>query len=269
MAKPGSVSSSFFRLDQPVIDALAGTMSKARGPSPIEQAATALRAMALAAPSGEMIGSEDDVIAQLGVSRVTVRQAARLLERDGLLMVKRGKKGGYFAARPGLDMMEAVVCAYLDTLGIGAAHTGGVATALWVESVRQATLVDRELAHAAAARLQAVIEGVPADASMRQIAEAEHAFRGQVFDLIDGNYLRTIFQINAAFSRRHLPTDAAPISEDQHREFVRKWRSAKLLQCEAIASGDMLQGVLAALHDRNAWTQRGARAWKDATHDTA
>jgi GntR family transcriptional regulator, transcriptional repressor for pyruvate dehydrogenase complex len=221
--------------------------------------------MALTFPEGELIGSEDDVIAHLGVSRVTVRQAARLLERDGLLLVKRGKKGGYFSARPGLDMMEAVVCAYLETLGIGAAHTGGVATALWVESVRQATLADRTKAIAAARKLQDLVEALPPEASMGAIAEAEHAFRGQIFDLIDGNYLRTIFQINAAFSRSHLPADAPPISEDQHREFLRKWRSAKLLQCEAIASGDMLQGVLAALHDRNAWTQRGARAWKDAS----
>lgn len=225
--------------------------------------------MALGVPAGELIGSEDDVIAQLGVSRVTVRQAARLLERDGLLSVKRGKKGGYFSARPGLDMMEAVVCAYLETLGIGAAHTGGVATALWVESVRQATLVDQSFAIAAAAKLQALVEAIGPDASMQQIAEAEHAFRGQVFDLIDGNYLRTIFQINAAFSRRHLPNDALPISDDQHREFVRKWRSAKQLQCEAIASRDTLQAVLAALQDRNAWTQRGARAALEATESTA
>lgn len=220
----------------------------------------------MAVPEGELLGSEDEVIDRLDVSRVTVRQAARLLERDGLLLVKRGKNGGYFSSRPDVEMVETVVCAYLDTLGIKAAHTGGVATALWVESVRQATLVvDRDRARDFARRLEDLVEAVPPGAAMETVGAAEHAFRALVFELIDGSYVRTIFQINAAFARRNLPQGERGITDDHHREFVRNWRSSKLLQCQAIASGDMLQGLLAALADRNAWTQRGNNAWRDAT----
>jgi hypothetical protein len=240
-------------------------MTKSKSLSPIDRAAAALRKMALDVPSGGLLGSEDVVVEQLGVARVTVRQAARLVERDGLLTVKRGKKGGYFSARPGLEMMEAVVCAYLDTLGIGAWHTGGVATALWVEAIRQATLVDRSLSGPVAVRLENLMMAFPVSASMAEVAEMEQAFRSEIFDLIDGSYVRTIFHINAAFARRHLDHEGAPITGAQHSEFVRKWRSAKLLQCQAIASGDMLMGVLAALHDRNAWTERGSQVSKDAS----
>jgi len=50
----------------------------------------------LAAKEGALIGSEESLIADLGVSRSTLRQAARLLEREGLLRVKRGINGGYY-----------------------------------------------------------------------------------------------------------------------------------------------------------------------------
>lgn len=231
-------------------------MSSPKSASPIDQAALALRQRALATAPGELIGSEDDIVQALGVSRVTVRQAARLLEREGVLFVKRGKKGGYFSARPSVAMVEEVVCAYLDTLGISASHTGGVATALWVEAVREATCADRGEARKAAADLTALIEGITPDATMAEIGQAEAAFRSRVFDLIGGDYMRTIFQINAAFARRTIQRGGPPADPEHHRRFVRKWCSGKLLQAEAIAGGDSMQGVLAALHERRAWDDR-------------
>lgn len=233
-------------------------MSKGKSASPIDIAAAALREMATKAPPGELIGSEDDIVERLDVSRITVRQAARLLEREGVLLVKRGKKGGYFAARPSFEMVEDVVCAYLDTLGIGASHTGGVATALWVEAVREGTAAERSAAQRTAAKLRELVVNIPDDAEMAIIGKAEAEFRSIVFDLIEGDYMRMIFQINAAFARKKLVRSESTIDERQHCEFVRKWRSGKLLQAEAIGSGDMMQGVLAALHERRAWIERGS-----------
>lgn len=240
-------------------------VGKPKPPSSIEQAALILRERALATEPGQLIGSEDEVVASLGVARVTARQAARLVERDGLLRVRRGKKGGYFSARPSVEMVEAVVCAYLDTLGIEAMHTGGVATALWVEAVRQAAMCEDSKRRDCARRLTAIAAKLDDDAPMRAVSEAEHAYRSAVFDLIGGDYLRTIFQINAAFSRSRLPAISGEIDAAHHREFIRKWRSAKLLAAEAIADGDILQAVLSALADRNAWTARGGSAWRDGT----
>ena len=73
--------------------------------SPIDTAADQLREILLRQQEGEMIGSEDDLVARLGVSRVTVRQAARLLEREGVLRVRRGINGGYFASRPSVELV--------------------------------------------------------------------------------------------------------------------------------------------------------------------
>ena len=48
----------------------------------------------------ERIGSELDLIKHFGVSRAVVREALRILERDGVITVKPGPAGGIFCAYP-------------------------------------------------------------------------------------------------------------------------------------------------------------------------
>ena len=48
--------------------------------------------------TGERLPTERDLAAQFGVSRVAVREAIRALELGGLLLVKKGPKGGIFVA---------------------------------------------------------------------------------------------------------------------------------------------------------------------------
>lgn len=45
---------------------------------------------------GDQLPSEGDLSAQLGISKPTLRQALRVLERAGLLAVRQGKGGGIF-----------------------------------------------------------------------------------------------------------------------------------------------------------------------------
>src|SRR3546814_14470549 len=47
-----------------------------------------------------LLGSEDEVMRSLEVSRPTLRQALRLLEQEQLVSVRRGVGGGLFARRP-------------------------------------------------------------------------------------------------------------------------------------------------------------------------
>src|SRR5690348_15698820 len=53
-------------------------------------------------PVGQLIGREHELMAEHGVSRSTVREAIRQLERAGVAQMKRGLGGGLLvAAQPG------------------------------------------------------------------------------------------------------------------------------------------------------------------------
>lgn len=68
--------------------------------------ARALADLSLAAAPGDHLGAEDDLLQRFRVSRPTLRQAAKLVEQDRLISVRRGTKGGYFADRP--DARDAI-----------------------------------------------------------------------------------------------------------------------------------------------------------------
>ena len=78
------------------------------------QAAVRLRKMALGVEDGVFLGSEEELINALGVSRPTFRQAARLLAHEQVLTIKRGVGGGFFARRPTLQTVSRAVAAYLN-----------------------------------------------------------------------------------------------------------------------------------------------------------
>ena len=61
---------------------------------PVPDAAEALREMVFAAEPDSRIGSLPDLARRLGVGIGTVQQAARVLEHEGLLEVRRGPGGG-------------------------------------------------------------------------------------------------------------------------------------------------------------------------------
>jgi len=75
------------------------------------QELTALLARGGLAP-GERIGSEQDLIRRFGLSRASVREALRLLERDGLVTVKPGPNGGVFCGYPSAQPLARSIDIY-------------------------------------------------------------------------------------------------------------------------------------------------------------
>jgi GntR family transcriptional repressor for pyruvate dehydrogenase complex len=62
-----------------------------------------------------LLGSEDDLMQQVGVGRPTIRQAARLLEQQQLLVVKRGLHGGLFGRRPSSEGVTVMARVFLKS----------------------------------------------------------------------------------------------------------------------------------------------------------
>ena len=76
---------------EPTTDATRSTLSRT---------VRRLREISLALDEGGALGSEKELMDQLCVSRPTLRQAARVVENDQLLQIRRGVRGGYYACRP-------------------------------------------------------------------------------------------------------------------------------------------------------------------------
>jgi DNA-binding FadR family transcriptional regulator len=72
-----------------------------------------MRELILSREPDAMIGSLPELAASFGVGIVTVQQAARVLEHEGLLAVRRGPGGGYFGRRPDPAALERSLAAYL------------------------------------------------------------------------------------------------------------------------------------------------------------
>lgn len=88
-------------------------MDDARTDSAVDVAAQELRELALAKFDGEFLGSEDELVARLKVSKPTLRQASARVAQEHLIRVRRGVGGGYFARRPGSMSVSRMAEVYL------------------------------------------------------------------------------------------------------------------------------------------------------------
>jgi GntR family transcriptional repressor for pyruvate dehydrogenase complex len=116
------------------------------------QIADAMREIVLESESGALLGSEDELVAQFGVSRPTFRQAARILEAEGLLAVRRGVNGGLFARQPAAAGVAKSVSVLLRHRGVTFADVTRTVHALMGELARQAAAHPRKAERARQAK---------------------------------------------------------------------------------------------------------------------
>lgn len=92
---------------------MAEPTGRAQNGSVVDRAADALRNLSLRSPEGSFLGSEDDMIERLAVSRATLRQAASRVAQENLVAVRRGVGGGYFSGRPSSMSVTRMAALYL------------------------------------------------------------------------------------------------------------------------------------------------------------
>src|ERR1700682_4492824 len=98
-----------------------------------------------------LLGSEDDMIRMLGVSRPTLRQAARMLEQEQLLVVRRGIGGGLFGRRPTAEAGSHTASVFLRSQGATYKDLISTTTILATECARLAAANPDRAARAALA----------------------------------------------------------------------------------------------------------------------
>jgi DNA-binding FadR family transcriptional regulator len=104
-------------LRHPLRDSPEAASESPRPLTMVEAVAKALAAELAPLADGSFLGSEDQLSRRFGLSKPTLRQAARLLEHRELLVVKRGVNGGYYARRPSVNAVAASAAAYLSARG--------------------------------------------------------------------------------------------------------------------------------------------------------
>jgi GntR family transcriptional repressor for pyruvate dehydrogenase complex len=132
-------------------------MGASRGESAVDLAARELSEIALASEEGEFLGSEDDLVIRLGVSKPTLRQATARIAQEHLVTVRRGVGGGYFARRPSSLTVSRMAAVYLRTRN-----------ATYVELTETTPMFYAELA-----RLAARNRDPQAIATLREFAERD------------------------------------------------------------------------------------------------
>src|SRR5690606_19119060 len=120
----------------------------------VANVADRLRDLILAQPPDAHLGSLTEVAAELDVGIVTVQQAARILEHEGLLAVKRGPGGGYYGVRPDHAAIERAFATYMRVYEIGYREAFELTVLLDCDIIRAASMV---LSAAPSAKISALL----------------------------------------------------------------------------------------------------------------
>jgi GntR family transcriptional regulator, transcriptional repressor for pyruvate dehydrogenase complex len=129
-------------------EAKIAVVSELNEPAP-RLAARKLRAEILARDRDAYLGSETELMERLQLSRSTLRQAARILEQEQLLTVRRGIGGGYFGSRPDATAIANAASLYLR-----------LQNATFLDVLNSANLINMEIARLAAASKDKRLRGV-------------------------------------------------------------------------------------------------------------
>ena len=148
----------------------------------VQETAAKLRDLVFAREPESLIGSLTDVARLLGVGIVTVQQAARILEHEGLLEVRRGPGGGYYGKRPDEAALERSLAAYLRMHPSSYGEMLDITTLLFRELVAAAAACDDE---AFRAELQAFAGRIDECGSEDEMGAFEAQFQDQLFRMVN------------------------------------------------------------------------------------
>jgi DNA-binding FadR family transcriptional regulator len=201
--------------------------------------AALLREEILAAGPDAFIGVEDTLMSRLGVSRQTLRMAVTMLTQEGLLTVRRGNKGGFFARVPTSEAVAHVASVFLRSQGAGIEDLTRVNGLVAAEAARLAaansSVEARRILSGLVEQADRAHDGSIADAALavnRYIGALSGSptltlFMMVLSDLAGGEYTERIFSSPARVAACHRTNRAvahaiAAGDQDEAAEVVRR-----------------------------------------------
>lgn len=197
---------------------------------PVQDTADELRARIFENPPETRLGSLGGLAEELGVGIVTVQQAARILEHEGLLDVRRGPGGGYYGTRPDAAALERALAAFMQT-----------EPASWTEALEMTSLLFNELCAAAAGcrdaallgELEAMRRRIAAERDEVALLDLESAFQELLFRMVD----RPLFALLTRVTLHLSAGRAAPAGLGELIGFD-EWREGRERIIAALLGGD-------------------------------
>lgn len=196
----------------------------------VHQAAERLRDMLFAVPAETRLGALPELARKLGVGIVTVQQAARILEHEGLLEVRRGPGGGYYGTRPDDAALERAIAAYMRVHPASFEEAADITSLLFNELVPAAAACRDERLHAALAALADTIDACNTEAERWTF---EEAFQDLLFRMVQ----RPLFEVLTRVTLRFATIRSAPLI-DASRAGVAEWKAGRHRIIAAILAQD-------------------------------
>ncbi len=195
----------------------------------------ALRQIALESQVGELIGSEDDLLARLNVSRPTLRQAAAHVAQENLIMVRRGANGGYFAIQPSSAMVSRMAGIYLHTQKATLSELLEAAEPLRAEVVKLAAVSCDE---ATAIELKHLLTNDDSDAGSgyRDFLREERRLGKVLGELCSNRVVELLLQIVYDLAARINPDEDV---YRNHPERIQEYRTQRNRMIRAILENDV------------------------------
>lgn len=192
--------------------------------------ARALAGLSLAADPGDYLGAEDELLERFGVSRPTLRQAAKMVERDRLISIRRGTKGGYFAERP--DARDAIqsLARFLRMRG---ASLGDVIQVTRPVSEEAAVAAARLRTDEDAERMQAFVDRIDGHDTARELIAAEVELARMIAQTSGNPVVEVVMEIGYSFGLDERGSDLYADSDRRERA-----RAMQRSLCQAIIDGD-------------------------------
>lgn len=182
-------------------------------------------------PVGSIVGSEAELISQLGVSRAVFREGIRIVESHGVARMRRGPKGGLMVTAPDMASVRASAALWLDYAGVKQEDLFSVRMALEFTCLRQ---LSDNLTEEKIARLRSILDEERKKLDEEGLRPHRNDIHYLMAELTDNPALLLFVDVLTHLTHKHA-MDQVP----NDRETADEMHKAHTKIVDALISGDL------------------------------